>query len=41
MLLAMPAGSQGPNVTVNPTASTIVTKDGKGWTWTFKLTPAK
>ena len=41
MLLAMPAAVQGNIVSIDAKSSTIVTKDGKGWTWTFKLTPAK
>jgi hypothetical protein len=41
MLLAMPSAASGNLVSVDAKTSTIVTTDGKGWTWTFKLSPAK
>lgn len=41
MLLAMPAATSGNLVSVDAKSGTIVTTDGKGWLWTFKLTPAK
>jgi hypothetical protein len=41
MLLAMPSAASGNLVSVDSKSSTIVTTDGEGWTWTFKLSPAK
>jgi len=41
MLLAMPSAASGNLVSVDAKSGTIVTTDGRGWTWTFKLTPAK
>ena len=41
MILAMPAVGQGGIVSIDAKAGTIVRKDDHGWTWTFKLTPAK
>lgn len=40
MILAMPATGSEHIVSIDAASSTIVTNDGKGWTWTFKLTPA-
>lgn len=41
MLLAMPSAAGGNLVSVDAKSGTIVTTDGEGWTWTFRLTPAK
>jgi len=41
MILAMPAVGQGGIVSVDAKTATIVRKDDQGWTWTFKLSPAK
>jgi hypothetical protein len=41
MILAMPAAGQANIVSINAKTSTIVTKGREGWTWTFKLSPAK